>query len=218
MDNSEQIEDLVTEEISNNESNNKKVNIINDNVHNDTKRHKCGQCEKSYMGSWNLKQHIQSVHEGLKGGHQCEICDMSFFRPFLLKSHIKIVHEGVKNHKCDQCDYVAGSLGNLKRHIVSVHEGLKKHKCKSCEYTCAYALDLKRHFSNVHLIEKHSTYYKRYSRTDKLDKHITSVHEGTKQTKKTYERKRHCCVPFCDSYLMKGLFTFPKEDSLKQGL
>ena len=84
MENSEQIEDLVSEEISNNESNNKKVNKINDNAHNDTKKYKCG-------------------------------------------------------------------------------------------------------------------------------------HEGTKHTKKIYEKKRHCCVPFCDSYLTKGLFTFPKDDSLKQG-
>ena len=28
--------------------------------------------------------------------------------------------------------------------------------------------------------------------------------------------KRHCKVPFCDSYLKKGLFSFPKDISLKK--
>ena len=116
-DNPEQVTDLAAEVRG---SNDIKVNEINENVHNETKRYKCDQCQKSFTTTRNLKQHID---------------------------YICITKQGAIRDK-----------------------------------------DL-----------------------------VTKIQEGTKQTKKTYEKKRHCCVPFCDSYLMKGLFTFPKEDSMKQG-
>ena len=117
MINPEQVVDLISESC---ESNNIKVNEINENVHNDTKKYKCDQCQKSFTTTRNLKQHIDYI-----------------------------------------CITKQGAI-----------------------------------------------------RDEDL---VTKVQEGTKETKKAYEKKRHCCVPFCDSYLMKGLFTFPKEDSMKQG-
>ena len=60
----------------------------------------CGICGKTFSKTRNLKNHISTVHEGMKN-HKCETCGKAFCSKQYLYLHIGSVHEGIKNHKCD---------------------------------------------------------------------------------------------------------------------
>ena len=67
-----------------------------------TKKHKCYLCDKVFYGSSrDLRDHIKSVHEGVKD-HDCESCEKSFTTRRHLLSHFKKVH-GQKRFQCDAC-------------------------------------------------------------------------------------------------------------------
>ena len=48
----------------------------------------CDQCGKILKSQKYLKEHISSVHEGIKT-HKCHICDKAFPKPYLVKRHIE---------------------------------------------------------------------------------------------------------------------------------
>ena len=53
--------------------------------------HKCDTCRKSFSLAWNLKTHINSVHN-YQRDHKCDSCAKSFSRGGDLKKHINVVH------------------------------------------------------------------------------------------------------------------------------
>ena len=69
-----------------------------------------------------MKQHIDTVHKGLKK-HQCHICkkDLSL-RSSLLK-HIRAVHEKQKPYKCESCDSSFAQGAHLRAHVTAIHLG-----------------------------------------------------------------------------------------------
>ena len=64
-----------------------------------------------------MKQHIDTVHKGLKK-YQCHICkkDLSL-RSSLLK-HIRAVHEKQKPYKCESCDSSFAQGAHLRAHVT----------------------------------------------------------------------------------------------------
>ena len=53
--------------------------------------HKCDTCRKSFSLAWNLKTHINSVHN-YQRDHKWDSCAKSFSRGGDLKKHINVVH------------------------------------------------------------------------------------------------------------------------------
>ena len=85
---------------------------------NNQKSHKCSICDNSFSRKFNLKKHIETVHDGKKP-HKCSVCDYSCSRNARLKKHIEIVHERKKPHKCSICDISFSRSEILKQHIIS---------------------------------------------------------------------------------------------------
>ena len=72
--------------------------------------------------------------EHTESSTNCSICAKSFSTKYNLKNHIEAIHEGKKPHKCPICDKSTAEKGSLKKHIELVHEGKKPHKCSICDY------------------------------------------------------------------------------------
>ena len=107
----------------------------------------CQLCDKRFKNDKTLKNHIESVHNGVK--YNCEQCFKQFTDRGSLSKHIKAIHEGVR-YECDQCGYIATQQGNLKIHIQSVHEGVI-YTCpqKNCNYLGSWD-GVRNHKKKVH--------------------------------------------------------------------
>ena len=72
--------------------------------------------------------HAKSEHDGKR--FQCQICDCLFKKDFQLRYHIDGVHENKWRAKCEICNQTFQDKRNLNRHYLHVHEGVKLHKCE----------------------------------------------------------------------------------------
>ena len=61
------------------------------NIKTDSDQFSCNQCEKQYSYKRNLKQHVESAHEGIK--YPCDICNREFNQKVHLVTHMKLVHK-----------------------------------------------------------------------------------------------------------------------------
>ena len=57
-------------------------------------------------------------------------CGKSFTTLLSLKNHIKTVHEGIKDYICESCNKAFSHLDNLRVHTRTVHEGHRDYMCK----------------------------------------------------------------------------------------
>ena len=113
------------------------------------KNHKCKTCGKAFGLALTLKNHIISVHEGVKK-FKCETCGFAFGLAGNLKKH-KSIHEQVKTHKCETCGKFFATKQNLNRHIQSIHDGVKnqkEHVTIGCAFTLSTEKDLIKTESN----------------------------------------------------------------------
>ena len=99
------------------------------------KKMKCNFCGKGFSQTGHLKQHISSVHEGIR--HKCEICGKDFSAQYNLQKHIAIVHEGQKNQfQCEKCDKDFSTTNFLHTHVKKSHEEMVKNiQCHKCSFT-----------------------------------------------------------------------------------
>ena len=58
---------------------------------------------------------MEMIHEGIR--YKCSECGKQFTTQSSLKQHFQTVHEGIKNHECNQCDFKASRTENLRYHI-----------------------------------------------------------------------------------------------------
>ena len=98
-----------------------------DSVH-DGIKYPCDECEKLYANTRALKVHKRAIHRQVP--YFCKLCDFKCFRGEGLKDHVSSQHEGIR-HYCDQCAYSAKSKKGLSNHIVSHHTGLTRPQRKS---------------------------------------------------------------------------------------
>ncbi|XP_046604399.1 zinc finger protein 2 homolog isoform X1 [Neodiprion virginianus] len=99
---------------------------------------KCTLCNRSFRDRVRLKEHNQSVHEGVRP-HQCDVCGRMFHRSSNMKAH-RMKHFG---HKCSQCEEIFQTVRLLTNHMQDVHKievNLKnpaKKYSSSC-YVCRF--------------------------------------------------------------------------------
>lgn len=92
----------------------------------------CERCDKQFVGSHALNQHIRYTHADMKTRKfKCTICMRAFTSQLKLQTH-HLVHSGVKPHKCDVCFKQFTDRSNLLTHL-SIHTGEKKFKCQACD-------------------------------------------------------------------------------------
>jgi hypothetical protein len=112
----------------------------------------CHLCDFSTKRNYNLKYHVQGVHEGLSS-YSCDQCD--YLSTGNLKRHIRVVHEG-EAFSCDQCEVVTTQKSTLKEHKLKKHpiggEHVNVMRClnEGCTFQTKYKRTLKYHIESKH--------------------------------------------------------------------
>ena len=131
------------------------------------------------LGKDSLKDHIKSVHEGVK--YSCDSCHQTFSHRETVRKHFQSVYEGVR-YKCDDCDQSFTFRSSLKEHYQNIHEGIR-HKCdSSCDKTFSNVTSLRTHYQSIHEGIKHFCNLRDFSATQKykLSVHMKKVHNKWK--------------------------------------
>ena len=110
------------------------------------KRLECPNCDKTFTRKHNLRNHIRTIHEGIK--LDCPKCEKLFTRKEYLQSHIRTIHDGIKLD-CPKCDKSFTRGPNLRAHVKRFHEGLKL-KCSKCDKTFGYQNNFNNHLKTMH--------------------------------------------------------------------
>ena len=82
-------------------------------------KHSCGKVDYATAMKWNLRTHIESIHNGKK--YYCEKCDYEFTWKHSLQTHDEAKHED-KKYSCEPYDFSATQKHSVKTHIKAIHE------------------------------------------------------------------------------------------------
>ena len=85
-------------------------------ISSDAESTECPECGKVFSLKKNLREHIQSVHEGVK--YACRHCDYQATQQGNLRTHIKKNHEDLT---CDLCGKQYSDYNSLTIHIQYQH-------------------------------------------------------------------------------------------------
>jgi KRAB domain-containing zinc finger protein len=172
---------------------------------------KCSVCEYISDSRYNLKIHLNTVHNGENGSNEdkrksakiCEHCGSSFAETYRLKRHVESVHEGKRQTKRKhQCNICGKSVNQLKGHIRAVHDKVKPFVCSTCGYKCGKQIQLDHHMELVHDDIKVRPFQcsqcaGSFKDERSLEKHFKLAHE-----KLSGMRGKQLGCPFCS-----GIFT-----------
>ena len=108
----------------------------------------CKPCQKSFKSKQGLRNHTQSIHQGIK--YACDECDYKATKQNHLNVHIqaKHKHEGTK-FACNQCDYRTAHKPTLRNHILKIHEGIR-YACNQCDHLATEKVLLSYHIKSKH--------------------------------------------------------------------
>ena len=134
----------------------------------------CEECDYRYKDKWQLKIHVESIHEGIiyrcsecnmkfsrketfnmhtiakhKGlVFQCDVCESKCSTPSNLKFHKKVAHTS-EVFNCTQCAYKTKSKPTLRKHELHLHSA-QQYSCEDCDFKSGYKTYLKIHFKRAH--------------------------------------------------------------------
>ena len=136
----------------------------------------CPICQKRFRGSYGLKYHVESVHEGKRV--LCEICGKEMRSELHLKKHLQVhsgekpficgfctkrfarndtltlhlrVHTRERPYVCEICNKRFSQKSSLNLHVKSIHQENKRHSCVICNKSFVNRAGLKGH------MQQHST-------------------------------------------------------------
>ena len=143
------------------------------------KKHKCYQCKYQTSHSFRFKQHVQSVHDGVK--IDCSFCLKKFADKSNLKKHIQSKHEGMK-FPCSKCQLQYTTYSSLKLHIDAEHKEIR-YNCLQCNYQGKTQYQLKQHYKATHEGVRYSCEKcdAKFKTKDSVMQHIETVHGNSKQ-------------------------------------
>uniref|UniRef100_A0A1I8MAP5 Zinc finger protein Xfin n=1 Tax=Musca domestica TaxID=7370 RepID=A0A1I8MAP5_MUSDO len=150
------------------------------NKHPEVEKHKCDQCEKTFVLHAHLLEHLNR-HKGNKN-LVCLICEKEFGYTNTLKEHMR-THSGESPYLCPQCGKTFRSASNLRQHMER-HFGLKKYQCPECPSRFNCRSDLCKHTSTHTNAKPHvcDVCGSRFTRSYSLQKHKL-LHSGERPFK-----------------------------------
>lgn len=77
--------------------------------------------------------------------YQCQICLFRFQHRYDLKQHRNAVHLGLRPHICSECGSKHGHRGSLNKHIRAVHRKERKFRCEHCSHMFSERGNLNKH-------------------------------------------------------------------------
>merc|ERR1712029_110895 len=80
-------------------------------------KYKCKHCDKVYMRSQLLVDHVRSKHENIE--NHCQKCQKNFSSHETLMNHCRTVHRGF-NYNCPECPKKFSNRSSLYRHTKSI--------------------------------------------------------------------------------------------------
>jgi len=112
-----------------------------DRVHNKSKPWQCQYCTKTFATTSDLKQHLSS--HGMGKIHKCEDCGREFTNRDSAILHRK-QHNNERTHFCPECSKGFFKASCLQRHMRS-HTGEKPYACEFCKRGFSQVTTLKNH-------------------------------------------------------------------------
>lgn len=162
-------------------------------THMEKQRTQCHVCDKSFLYSWMLENHILGDHDHVKP-QVCGICDLTFYRNELYENHFctpkdqQESERAEKPHWCQLCGKAFQKLAHLTLHLRS-HEDEKPLNCPSCSQKFKYEKCLMKHMVVHDQVHVCPLCQKIFPMKAKLNAHMQS-HD----VEKTYP----CPIPDCD--------------------
>ena len=131
------------------ESEDENMNTIEESIF------ECKKCEKVCPDKKSLKWHTQNVHSCIV--HKCVICENTFSNQFNLKRHVQVVHEKKKSKLCHGCGKMYDQIRDLRSHesTCTGSPNMKANRIKNCEcHYCNKKLSTKSKLKD-HIRKKH---------------------------------------------------------------
>lgn len=113
-----------------------KVKPVSSEDNENSKRIKCGECQKGFSSESGLYIHSME-HKTNEKKFNCEECDYSTNDHNSFRRH-KSQHSLVHHYKCPACDYSSIQSNTYRKHLEKQHPDLAEsllHKCSSCKFT-----------------------------------------------------------------------------------
>ena len=104
--------------------------------------YKCGRCNFSTKYNYNLKIHLNTVHERIHN-YSCAKCDFKTSIKNNLKNHVRAVHDKICDFACEKCSYKTSLQAYLQKHVKAVHNNIRDHPCSLCTYKTSGSSTLK---------------------------------------------------------------------------
>ena len=101
----------------------------------------CEECGKSFTKKDVFKRHVL----GHERPYVCSYCQKTFTRDVTLRDHINSIHMGLKEHKCPDCDVEYATSKALRIHVRTIHTHELPFICTECGAKFALGSQLKRH-------------------------------------------------------------------------
>lgn len=110
----------------------------------------CTICGLELCSTYNLNNHIRTVH-GRERKFHCTfpLCDRRFSHSHHLKTHMNR-HKGIRPFQCEQCVKSFFDKTTLREHIKSVHLNLKAYACRICSRTFNRSGNMRAHMLKTH--------------------------------------------------------------------
>ena len=178
------------------------------NFENESKRHFCNICSKSYDRLYSLQVHRSKFHE--EKAFKCTICSKGFLKSNQLKDHIKSLHGNVREFRkrCVTCEKRFKHLSELTNHInESGHQPLS-YGCKFCEKVYFQSDLLGRHMKTYHEINRYieSSFENSTNMIETTEKEIEENSENGMEIEHEGARLEPYVCDFCEkSYTQSNL-------------
>ena len=129
-------------------------------------RFPCNQCDKTFVSTRNLSDHVKQIHDEEKSAfrYECPHCPgKKFFKKSNYESHMISHKDGkeVERHPCDECNQTFKRIRTLKAHKKHKHSDSKTtYLCKECgkylESYTGYRQHLAQHGAPVYIKRNYS--------------------------------------------------------------
>ena len=96
-------------------------------THKENKNHTCDICHKWFENKSGILQHKKFVHSDKS--FECNQCEWKFTTSWDLKRHIERIHDKIKDYECKECNKEFFKKTDFNNHLSAVHEGIIAAKC-----------------------------------------------------------------------------------------